>query len=231
MRPGEDDYCAFTKAVERLGDRWSLLLVASLAQSGPQGFNALAAGLPGRISRSVLSDRLHRLEHLGVVARDDRRGREDPYQLTKLGRGLIPTLESLREWAATWLPDDPDLVEHDPDLILAWLVRGTDAARLPSRRTVIEFRVRHQHETRCWLVLERDQSAYGCFDDPLLDQSRYVYLTASATVLFALARGTLRWREALSEGSVIVSGDPELTERLSEWFADGVRVGGGTPKD
>jgi DNA-binding HxlR family transcriptional regulator len=49
------DYCALTKAVEHLGDRWSLLIVRQLVVLGPQGFNALAASLPDRISRSVLA--------------------------------------------------------------------------------------------------------------------------------------------------------------------------------
>jgi len=220
MRPGEDDYCSFTKAVEYLGDRWSLLIIADLAQFGPQGFNALAGGLPGRISRSVLADRLRRLENMGLVTRTERRGKEDPYQLTTFGRGLVPTIGSLRDWAATWLPDNPEAAEQDPDIVLAWLTRRTDAARLPSRRTVIEFRMRHQRETRAWLVLERDQSPYACFDDPLLDQSRYVYVDAPAQILLALARGTLQWREPLSDGSVAASGDPELTGHLSEWFAE-----------
>ena len=221
MRPGEDDYCSFTKAVEYLGDRWSLLIIADLAQFGPQGFNALVTGLPGRISRSVLADRLRRLEAMGLVTRTDRRGKEDPYQLTTFGRGLVPTIASLRDWAATWLPDDPEVAEQDPDIVLAWLTRRTDAARLPSRRTVIEFRMRHQRETRGWLVLERDQPPYACFDDPLLDESRYVYVDAPAPIFLALARGTLQWREALSDGSLAASGDPALTGHLSDWFADG----------
>lgn len=222
VRPGEDDYCAFTKAVERLGDRWCLLLIANLVRGGPQGFNALAAGLPGRISRSVLADRLHRLETMGVITRDNRQGREDPYRLTTLGHGLAPTVLALRDWAATWLPDDPDLVEQDPDLILAWLTRGTEATtHLPCRRTVVEFCMRHQRETRCWLVLQRGQAPYACFDDPLLDQDRYVYVTAPATILLALARGTLAWRQALSDGSLSVAGDPEGAAHLGDWFAPG----------
>lgn len=220
VRPEEEAYCSFTKAVERLGDRWSLLIIADLAQFGPQGFNALAMGLPGRISRSVLADRLHRLEGLGIVVRIGHRGKADPYQLTTVGRGLAPTIASLRNWAATWLPEDPEAVEHDPDLVLAWLTRRTDAERLPARRTVVEFRMRHEGETRCWLVLERDQAPYACFEDPLLDESRYVYVDASATIMLALARGTLQWRTALSDGSLTASGDPELTGRLPEWFAE-----------
>ena len=62
-------YCSFTKAIEHLGDRWSLLIVRELGMFGPQGFNDLVSGLPGRISRSVLADRLRRLETLGLVSR------------------------------------------------------------------------------------------------------------------------------------------------------------------
>ena len=61
-------YCSYTKAIEHLGDRWSLLIVRELGTFGPQGFNDLVTGLPGRISRSVLADRLRRLETLGLVS-------------------------------------------------------------------------------------------------------------------------------------------------------------------
>ena len=54
----ETGYCSYTKAIEHLGDRWSLLVLRELGMFGRQGFNDLAAGLPGRISRSVLADRL-----------------------------------------------------------------------------------------------------------------------------------------------------------------------------
>ena len=64
-------YCSFTKAIEHLGDRWILLIVRELGVFGPQGFNELATALPGRISRSVLADRLRRLEILGLVSRGD----------------------------------------------------------------------------------------------------------------------------------------------------------------
>ena len=60
MKPS-DDYCSFTKAVEHLGDRWSLLIVRELAIHGSLGFNALADTLPS-ISRSVLARRLRKLE-------------------------------------------------------------------------------------------------------------------------------------------------------------------------
>jgi len=90
-------YCSFTKAIEHLGDRWNLLILRELAMLGPRGFNELVTGLPGRISRSVLSERLRRLENLGLVAHAG----GTPYRLTAAGSDLIPTIASLRGWAAT----------------------------------------------------------------------------------------------------------------------------------
>ena len=45
-------YCSFTKAIEHLGDRWSLLIVRELGMFGPQGFNDL--GCPA-VSRARCS--------------------------------------------------------------------------------------------------------------------------------------------------------------------------------
>ena len=81
-------YCSFTKAIEHLGDRWSLLIVRQLGVFGPLGFNELTRALPGRISRSVLTERLRRLETLGLVSRDRPAG----YRLTTVGTGLMPVL-------------------------------------------------------------------------------------------------------------------------------------------
>ena len=148
-------YCSYTKAIEHLGDRWSLLIVRELGMFGPQGFNDLVGGLPGRISRSVLADRLRRLETLGAgVARRP----ADPhpaYRLTAVGDGLMATLGALRTWADTWLPDDPDMLERDPDVVLGWLAQRVDPDRMPARPVVLELRLPHQLDRRYWLVLER----------------------------------------------------------------------------
>ncbi len=215
---GADDYCALTKAIEHLADRWTLLIIIDLIKTGPRGFNALAAGVPGRISRSVLAERLRRLERLGIVCRDGHNGAGGTYQLTAVGHSLTPTMLSLRDWAGVWLPDDPAAAENDPDILLARLIRRIDEAQLPTRRTVIEIRTHYAREHRGWVVLEQGHETYGCFEDPLLDESRYVYLAATITVLLALAYGTRGWAQALADRSVIASGDPDLIRQLPNWF-------------
>lgn len=206
-------YCSFTKAIEHLGDRWTLFILRELAMRGPRGFNDLAGGLPGRISRSVLAERLRKLEHLGLV----NHAPGAPYRLTAAGTDLVPTIVSLRDWSETWLPDDPDMVERDPDVVLAWLARRAVQTRLPDPPVVLEVATLDRSARRWWLVLQRDTEPYGCLRDPLLDQTRYVYVEAAITALLALARGRRAWAEVLGDG-LVVSGPPELASRIGEWF-------------
>jgi DNA-binding HxlR family transcriptional regulator len=211
-------YCSFTKAIEHLGDRWSLLIVRELGTFGPHGFNDLASALPGRVSRSVLADRLRRLETLGLVARRDSPDEHPAYQLTTVGQGLMATLGSLRAWADTWLPDDPAMLERDPDVVLAWLADRADPDAVPRRPVVLELRLHHRHERRYWLVLQRGVDPCGCLADPLLDPSRYVYIDSSMPSLLAIARGRCDWSDAFGDGSVTAAGDPDLLSRVAAWF-------------
>lgn len=217
--PREGDYCSFTKAIEQLGDRWSLLILRQLCFQGPLGFNALVEGLPGRISRSVLNDRLRRLNDLGLIAREGRSSRGvAPYRLTTAGQGLLPVLLALRAWAVDWLPDDPAAVEREPALLVAWLARRIDPACLPPRPVVLEVCSSDHLAVRGWLVLGKDVVPYACVEDPLLEPERYLYARGSPVALLALAAGRLTWADALRDGSVRVDGDPALARRLPAWF-------------
>jgi DNA-binding HxlR family transcriptional regulator len=90
---------ALADALERVGDRWSLLIVHSLL-GGPRRFNDLASEVPG-ISPNVLSARLKQLEGHGiVVARpySDKPVRVD-YELSAAGKELAGALRMLAHWA------------------------------------------------------------------------------------------------------------------------------------
>lgn len=189
-----------------------------LGTFGAQGFNSLVSGLPGRISRSVLADRLRRLETLGLVSRADSQDPHPAYQLTTVGEGLMETLGSLRSWAVTWLPDDPDMWDRDPDVVLGWRAQRADRDRLPREPVVLEICLPHRFDRRYWLVLERGIEPYGCLTDPLLDERRYLYVEASIPALLALARGRCDWSDAFGDGSVTAAGNPDLVNQLVGWF-------------
>lgn len=219
------EYCAFTKAVEHLGDRWSFLVVRELAMFGPQGFNALASGLPGHISRSVLAAKLRKLEELGIVTRDAPSGSGGtPYRLAPAGEQLVPTLMSLLSWAEHWVPENPAVAERDPTVITAWLKQRVDPAASPRPQVAVELILRGDISERCWLVLARDTDPSLCLEDPLLDEDRYVYVQADAAALYPIARGTHGWIEAIADGAVEVYGDPALVRSMPSWFLPHARV-------
>jgi DNA-binding HxlR family transcriptional regulator len=219
------EYCAFTKAVEHLGDRWSLLIVRELAMFGPQGFNTLAQGLPGHVSRSVLAEKLRKLEEVGLLARDPRRpSGPAPYCLTPAGEQLTPTLKSLWEWAEKWVPEDPRMAQRDPTIILWWLTHRVDVAAGPERQVALEISMDAPGADRVWLLLARDSEPTLCLEDPLLGEGRYVYLEAAGDGLYPIARGLRSWSDALADGSVRAYGEPSLVQALPAWF-----IPAGTP--
>jgi DNA-binding HxlR family transcriptional regulator len=91
-------------ALERVGDRWSLLLVEALLD-GPRRFNELQEGVG--VAPNILTDRLRRLEREGVVlARpySDRPPRME-YALTAAGHDLASALRLLADWGSRRSPD------------------------------------------------------------------------------------------------------------------------------
>src|SRR5215211_3245117 len=80
-------YCPVARAAEILADRWTVLIIRELL-ADINHFNELERGLP-RVSRSLLSERLRRLERTGIVERSVApRGKPTEYRLTQAGQEL-----------------------------------------------------------------------------------------------------------------------------------------------
>lgn len=95
--------CPISFALDRLGDRWSLLLIRDLALRGKCSFSELLRADEG-VATNVLSDRLMHLERNGLVHKrrnvDDRR--RFSYQLTEAGKDLIPVLVEILLWGVAY---------------------------------------------------------------------------------------------------------------------------------
>jgi DNA-binding HxlR family transcriptional regulator len=87
-------------AVDRVGDRWTLLLVDALL-AGPRRFNDLLTELPG-LAPNILSTRLKHLEREMVILSSpySRRPLRFVYELTASGRDLAGALRLLSQWGA-----------------------------------------------------------------------------------------------------------------------------------
>lgn len=103
-------------ALDRVGDRWSLLLVEALLDA-PRRFGELQVAVPG-IAPNILADRLRRLERSGVVAGEpySLRPLRLAYRLTQDGQELAGVLRLLAAWGAagaTGTGGDPgDALRH-----------------------------------------------------------------------------------------------------------------------
>lgn len=86
-------FCGLARALDVVGERWTLLVVRELLD-GPKGYNQLLAGLPG-IATNLLAQRLRHLDEAGVVRRAD----DGRYQLTPWGHELREAVYALGRWA------------------------------------------------------------------------------------------------------------------------------------
>ena len=109
--PSTEPQSPLELALERVGDRWSLLLVDALLD-GPRRFNELQEAVAG-IAPNILTDRLRRLEREGVLlARPySERPPRLEYGLTSAGRDLAGALRLLADWGGR-RSDHADPLRH-----------------------------------------------------------------------------------------------------------------------
>ena len=108
---GFGQYSGVARAVERVGERWALLIVRDLLV-GARRYGDLKASLP-RIPTNILADRLKELQEAGLVRRVPTvRG---GYELTALGRALEPVIDELERWGWSTLgePAEGEVVTRD----------------------------------------------------------------------------------------------------------------------
>lgn len=133
---GFGQYSGVARALERVGERWALLIVRDLL-SGARRYGDLKAALP-RIPTNILSDRLKELQASGVIRRVPTvRG---GYELTPFGRQLEPVVLALERWGWAVLGDPApgEGVSHDAlAASLRVAFRQPDAAGEPPTEYVL----------------------------------------------------------------------------------------------
>jgi DNA-binding HxlR family transcriptional regulator len=105
-RDYESQNCSIARALEVVGERWTLLIVRD-AFLGLRRFEQFQESLG--IARNVLTDRLNRLVAEGILerVRYSERPRRYEYRLTQKGRDLQIALAGLRQWGDKYMSDKP----------------------------------------------------------------------------------------------------------------------------
>jgi DNA-binding HxlR family transcriptional regulator len=92
--------CPVRQVLDRIGDKWSTLVILLLGDTGVMRFNGISQAI-GDISQKMLTATLRNLEADGLVSR--KMYPEIPprveYELTELGRSLLPLIRQLQVWA------------------------------------------------------------------------------------------------------------------------------------
>jgi DNA-binding HxlR family transcriptional regulator len=100
-------YCSIARALDVVGERWSMLIFRELLLQGPCRFTDVKNGLPG-IATNLLSSRLKELEDAGLIRREDAPPpvASTLYILTPTGAALEPVLKSLAAWGLQFMVDE-----------------------------------------------------------------------------------------------------------------------------
>ncbi len=209
-------YCPIAKAVEILGDRWTLLIVRDLL-TGTCHFNDLERGLPG-ISRGLLAERLRRLERLEIVEKvylENSRQRT-AYYLTPAGKELQTVINALLIWGARWAFEEPQEKDLDPVLLMWWMRDRVRLERLPEQQVVVRFDFTGAKCETFWLLLNKEDVSI-CLTNPGFDLDLLV--TADLATFFQIWLGRISFGEALRDSRVEIDGIPALAEALPGWLA------------
>jgi DNA-binding HxlR family transcriptional regulator/putative sterol carrier protein len=205
------DQCGISRALDRVGERWALLIVRELLV-GPKRFTDLRTGLP-TASPNVLSQRLRELESFGVV----RRRRLPPpaasqvYELTAWGRELEPVAVALGRWGAR-----APLLEGDD----VWMSLDSHVVSLrtlfdPERAGDLSLRLELRLGEQSFRAEVRDRALTV---EPGEAQRPDVTVACAPGTLIELIHG---WRDldaALAVGAVTLEGDRAGFERFLGLF-------------
>lgn len=97
--------CPIERAMELIGDKYSVLIVLQLARNDTQRFISLEQSIKG-ISPRTLSARLKHLENYGLINRKQYSTipPKVEYSLTERGKEFNIVIENMRRWADKWYP-------------------------------------------------------------------------------------------------------------------------------
>jgi DNA-binding HxlR family transcriptional regulator/putative sterol carrier protein len=205
-------YCALARALDLVGDRWTLLIVREL-RPGPRRFTDLIDGLPG-ISRKLLTERLRDLEGDGIIAR-----RELPppaarqvYELTDDGRDLATAMAPLIAWGARRMGER----QSGESFRARW--PAVAMVGLADREAAKGVRETYQY-------IVGDSAFHFIVDDGSIElrdgraEDSSVVVTTDEETWADIATGKTTASTATASGELRVEGDRQAAKRLGEIFS------------
>jgi DNA-binding HxlR family transcriptional regulator/putative sterol carrier protein len=205
-------YCALARALDVVGDRWTLLIVRELAP-GPRRFTDLLGGLPG-VSRNLLTERLRGLEHDGIVARTQLPppAARQVYELTDEGRDLASAMVPLMAWGVRRL-GEREATESFRARWAAWAM-----ASFADRETAKGVSESYQY-------LVGESAFYFTVDDGSIElhdgraREPAVIVTTDEETWADISSRTTTFSAAVATGALTIAGDRQAATRMRSIFS------------
>ena len=211
---GYGQYCPLAKGAEVFAERWTPLILRELLR-GSTSFNDIHRGVP-RMSRTLLSTRLGKLETCGVIERQATdRGHE--YRLTQAGQELGRVVTQLGTWAQRWFRSK--FVPRELDVgVLMWDIRCTiDTHAFPEARIAVQFVFSDlSPKARNWWLVCESGEVDLCPVDPGIDVQLVVRTTQRT--MTRVWMGDLSLSSAMSAAQLTVTGGSTLRRRFEKWL-------------
>jgi DNA-binding HxlR family transcriptional regulator len=213
-RRSYDQYCAVARALDVVGERWTLLVIRELLP-GPKRYKDLLEGLPG-IGTNLLAARLRDLEAAGAI---QRRMLPPPagaavYELTDSGRELESVVLDLARWGLKRMEQPRRRESFRPD----WYGVAMCAAFRPHSAKGVRETYECRIGTDVFHLRVNDGSAeVGQGSAPSPD----LIVKADFKSLHAVVSGQVPPIEAIESGRVEIQGDPAALQRCVEIFGLG----------
>ena len=211
-RKSYEQYCAVARALDVVGERWTLLIVRDLLM-GPKRYTDLRVGLPG-IATDILTARLRTLEEAGLVRR---RNLPPPapaaiYELTETGSRLGPAILALGQVG------------------LATLGSPQPGEDVRPERLVVGLRVSFRREefadlTETYELVIDDEPFTVEVSDGVVDtrpggaSSPSISLATDADTFVALMTGRASAADSLTKGRARLEGDRSVLDRFIDAFS------------
>ncbi|HEX3588095.1 MAG TPA: helix-turn-helix domain-containing protein [Pseudonocardiaceae bacterium] len=209
-------FCGVSRALEMLGERWSLLIVRDLLVS-PKSVADLQAGLP-RIPADILAARLRDFERAGIVTRRAAPQPEDSvrYELTEYGTELDDIILRVGRWGARQLGDPrPEEIVTIDSLIMA--MRATFQPEM-AKGVHVSYEIR---VAGIVYNVRVDDGELAVAAGPLPDAD---LIFEPGMTLKALMAREITPDDVIADEDVRLTGDPALVELFARMFRVGPRV-------
>lgn len=212
-RRSYNQYCGIARALDLIGERWTLLIVRELLL-GPLRYTDLLESLSG-IGTNLLARRLQDLEEARVIERTilPRPATGTAYKLTARGRALEPALVLLGRFGGAYLPPRIDDEEFRP----RWGVIGLKHTFRPALATGLVRRYEVVLDGEHFLVAVADGQLTTSQGAP---EAPDVVLRSAARDLLQVLSGAFTPEEAIASGLTVVEISPRTLPEVRDPAAE-----------